>query len=69
VDSEHSPIGLSGTLSMATRGADGPGEVSVTMGGGTEHFIAYSEKPLSKGTPVVVLESRGARTVGVVELS
>jgi hypothetical protein len=54
---------------MATRGADGPGEVSVTMGGGTEHFIAYSEKPLSKGTPVVVLESRGARTVGVVELS
>ena len=35
--------------------------------GGTETFLAWSEKPLPKGTTVLVIESRGARAVDVIE--
>ena len=39
-------IGCIGKLSVATRGANGPGEVVVSVRGGSEAFIAWSPEPL-----------------------
>ena len=52
---------------MATRGLDGPGEVMVRVRGGTEAFLAWSERPLATGTTVLVFNSRGERAVDVME--
>jgi hypothetical protein len=60
-------VGRTGTVTVATRGADGPGEVLVKMRGGTEAYLAWSERPLAKGTSVLVWGSRGSRTVDVME--
>ena len=45
----------------------GPGEVLVRVRGGSETFLAWSEDPLPAGAPVLVIESRGCREVGVIE--
>ena len=37
------------------------------MRGGTEAYLAWSEKPLEKGTSVLVFNARGSRTVDVME--
>lgn len=60
-----SAIGCTGVITVATRGAAGPGEVLVKIRGGTEAFIAWSPEPLPKGTTVLVIEERGTRTVDV----
>ena len=60
-------IGSVGVLSVATRGAAGPGEVHIKIRGGSETFIAWSEKPLPRGATVLVIEWRGARAVDVIE--
>jgi hypothetical protein len=41
--------------------------VLVSVRGGTETFIAWSEEPLAKGTSVLVIDFRGARAVDVME--
>ncbi len=64
---ETSLIGCIGVLSIATRGAAGPGEVLVKIRGGSETYIAWSPRPLPKGATVLVIESRGSRTVDVSE--
>ena len=56
-------IGTVGVLTVATRGDAGPGEVLIKIRGGTEAFLAWSEKPLPRGATVLVIESRGARAV------
>lgn len=60
-----SAIGCFGVITVATRGPAGPGEVLVKIRGGSEVFIAWSPEPLPKGTTVLVIEERGARTVDV----
>ena len=60
-------IGTVGVLTVATRGLAGPGEVLIKIRGGTETFLAWSEKPLPRGATVLVIGSRGARTVDVIE--
>jgi hypothetical protein len=60
-----SAIGCIGVITLATRGTAGPGEVQVKIRGGSEAFIAWSPEPLAKGTTVLVIEERGARTVDV----
>ncbi len=60
-----SAIGCLGVITVATRGPAGPGEVLVKIRGGSEAFIAWSPEPLPKGTTVLVIEERGARTVDV----
>ena len=60
-------IGTVGVLTVATRGVAGPGEVLIKIRGGTEAFLAWSEKPLPRGATVHVIDSRGARTVDVIE--
>lgn len=59
-------IGSVGTLSIATRGSAGPGEVVIKIRGGSETYLAWSDEPLPKGTSVLVVEARGARAVSVV---
>ena len=60
-----SAVGCEGVITVATRGAAGPGEVLVRIRGGSEAFIAWSDEPLPQGTSVLVIESRGKRTVDV----
>jgi membrane protein implicated in regulation of membrane protease activity len=59
------PIGARGVLTLATRGAEGPGEVQVELNGAATTFIAYSQEPLERGTQVVVYDVLGARKVNV----
>jgi membrane protein implicated in regulation of membrane protease activity len=58
-------IGCVGTLLIATRGESGAGEVLLTVRGSKEAFLAWSDEPLPKGTKVLVIDVRGARTVVV----
>jgi len=64
---DEASIGRVGVLTVGTRGNDGPGEVLIKIRGGSETFLAWSEKPLPKGATVLVIESRGARAVDVIE--
>ncbi|CAO5227720.1 conserved hypothetical protein [Frankia sp. AgKG'84/4] len=63
---DPSVVGLVGDLVVATRGEGGPGEVAVRVRGGIETFLAWSETPLPRGASVLVIGSRGPRTVEVV---
>jgi hypothetical protein len=58
-------VGSIGVITIATRGQAGPGEVLVQIRGGSETFIAWSPEPLPRGSTVLVIESRGTRTVDV----
>ena len=60
---------MQGTITIATRGADGPGEVELAVDGGSSTFIAYSEDALERGTSVVVIETRPNRKVDVTPLA
>ena len=64
---EESVIGSIGVLVVGTRGPQGPGEVLVKIRGGSEAYIAWSPAPIPKGATVLVIESRGARSVDVSE--
>lgn len=61
--SDASAIGCVGTLTVATRGNRGAGEVLVTVRGAKETFLAWSPEPLPKGSTVLVTQIRGARAV------
>jgi membrane protein implicated in regulation of membrane protease activity len=58
-------IGSVGTLIVATRGEGGAGEVLVTVRGSRETFLAWSVHPLPKGSKVLIIDVRGARSVVV----
>jgi hypothetical protein len=64
---DESCVGSVGVLTVATRGDAGPGEVLIKIRGGSEAFLAWSETPLPRGATVLVIESRGARAVDVIE--
>lgn len=64
---DESCIGRVGVLTVATRGASGPGEVRIKIRGGSETFLAWSETPLARGANVLVTDSRGERAVDVIE--
>ena len=58
-------VGRTGTVVLRIRGADGPGEVTVAVRGGTETFLAYAPEVIEADTVVLVLSSRGPRAVDV----
>ena len=60
-------MGCLGKVIIPTRGVDGPGEVLIKVRGGSEAFVAWSEEPLARDTPVIVFNSRGERTVDVMQ--
>jgi hypothetical protein len=41
--------------------------VLIKIRGGSEAFLAWSDKPLPKGSTVLVIDSRGERAVDVIE--
>jgi hypothetical protein len=67
VTQDTSLVGSIGVLTVATRGQAGPGEVLVRIRGGTEAYIAWSPTPIRRGATVLVIETRGTRTVDVSE--
>jgi membrane protein implicated in regulation of membrane protease activity len=66
VESDTSAVGCVGVVTVATRGADGSGEVLISIRGGSEAYLAWSDEPLPKGRAVLVVRARGTRTVEVV---
>ena len=58
-----SVVGCVGSLIVATRGFAGAGEVLLNVRGSKEAYLAWSEEPLPRGTEVLVIDIRGARTV------
>lgn len=69
MDQGFSVVGLVGTVTVATRGRAGAGEVVLKVRGGSETYLAWSEQPLPKGTAVLVVEARAARALDVVPWS
>ena len=67
MERDESSVGRVGVLTVATRGSAGPGEVLIKIRGGSEAFLAWSDKPLPRGATVLVIESRGTRAVDVIE--
>ncbi|HTW97791.1 MAG TPA: hypothetical protein VMD59_03385 [Acidimicrobiales bacterium] len=63
---DDSPEGKVGFVTVAIPGAGRAGEVRVAIRGGTEHFIAYAEQPIARGSEVLIIADRGARAVDVV---
>jgi len=58
--------GAVGTMSVASRGREGPGEVSLRLpGGGSQTYIAYSTEPIPMGARVAVFDTRPGRCVDV----
>ena len=55
-----------GHVTTRIRGGDKPGEVTVSVRGGAECFIAYADTPIERATEVLVVASRGHRSVDVV---
>ena len=62
---DESLIGSIGVIIIATRGAKGPGEVLLKIRGGTEAYLAWSAEPIPLGATVLVINSRGSRSVDV----
>ena len=69
VTPDESAVGCTGRVIVATRGAEGPGEVLIKLRGGTEAYLAWSEQPLALGTEVLVYNTRGDRALDVMEFS
>jgi hypothetical protein len=65
VAGDESLIGSIGVLVIATRGAQGPGEVLIKIRGGSEAYIAWSPEPIPRGATVLVINNRGSRSVDV----
>lgn len=55
-------VGCTGNIITATRGTDGPGEVEVLKHG---THVAWSKDPLPRGTQVLIINTKGLRTVYV----
>lgn len=66
---DDSPVGCIGTLLVATRGANGPGEVLLKIRGGRETYLAYSDDPMPCGETVLVVGAAAHRQVTVVAWS
>ncbi|MBK3581298.1 MULTISPECIES: hypothetical protein [unclassified Streptomyces] len=64
---DEAVIGCTGKVIIGTRGSAGPGEILVSVRGGSETFLAWSDDPLPTGATVLVIESRGRREVHVIE--
>jgi hypothetical protein len=67
VSPDDSVVGCLGKVIVATRGTDGPGEALIRVRGGSEAYLAWSEQPLARDTQVIVFNSRGDRTIDVMQ--
>jgi hypothetical protein len=66
-DAEQSLLGSVGRVTVSIP-AEGPGEVLLSVRGGTEAFAAWSDEPIRRHSRVVVVECMSARSVVVAQL-
>jgi hypothetical protein len=66
-DAEQSLLGSVGRVTVSIP-AEGPGEVLLSVRGGTEAFAAWSDEPIRRHSRVVVVEAMSARSVVVALL-
>jgi hypothetical protein len=62
VGAEESLLGKIGRVTVSIP-ADGPGEVLLSVRGGTEAYAAWSDEPIARHNRVVVVERISARSV------
>lgn len=61
-ESSQSPVGAIGRVTVPIP-ADGPGEVLVSVRGGSEAYAAWAGRPIGRNLRVIVVESISARSV------
>jgi hypothetical protein len=66
-DADQSLMGSIGRVTVSIP-ANGPGEVLLSVRGGTEAFAAWSDEPIRRHSRVVVVECMSARSVVVAQL-
>jgi hypothetical protein len=64
--STETVVGKLGRVITRVRGTDRAGEIIVQIRGGTETFLAYADEEIGVGASVLVIDTRGARSVDVV---
>ena len=67
-DGEEDILGKVGRVTVSIP-AEGPGEVLLSVRGGSEAFAAWSDEPISRHRRVVVVECLSARSVFVTPVS
>jgi hypothetical protein len=67
--SAESVVGKVGRVVVRVPGTERAGEITVPIRGGTETFIAYADEEIRVGASVLVLNSRGGRSVDVTWFS
>ncbi|MFD5030919.1 hypothetical protein ACFVWX_27105 [Streptomyces sp. NPDC058220] len=60
--SQNSPVGAIGRVTVPIP-ADGPGEVLVSVRGGSEAYAAWAAHPIGRNLRVIVVDSISARSV------
>jgi hypothetical protein len=65
---EETLLGKIGRVTVSIP-ANGPGEVMLSVRGGTEAFAAWSDEPVPRHSRVVVVECISARSVFVTPFS
>jgi membrane-bound ClpP family serine protease len=68
VGGQESLIGKVGRVTVSIP-PGGPGEVLLSVRGGTEAFAAWSDEPIARHSRVVVVESLSGRSVFVTPFS
>jgi hypothetical protein len=68
VDAEESLLGKVGRVTVSIP-VGGPGEVLLSVRGGTEAFAAWSDEPIARHSRIVVVDTMSARSVFVTPLS
>ncbi|HET9060775.1 MAG TPA: hypothetical protein VFN61_12705 [Acidimicrobiales bacterium] len=64
---DHELVGRVATVTVPIRPGK-PGEVVLSVRGGTEAFAAWADEAITKGQKVVVVDQTGARSVQVTTL-
>jgi hypothetical protein len=67
VDAEESLLGKVGRVTVSIP-VDGPGEVLLSVRGGTEAYAAWSDEPIARHRRIVVVDTMSARSVFVTPL-
>jgi membrane protein implicated in regulation of membrane protease activity len=63
--SDDAVVGRTGTVVVPIRGAHGDADLTGPVRGGTETFLAYALQEIAEDAIVLVIASRGARSVDV----
>jgi hypothetical protein len=63
--STETAVGKVGRVIARIPGTERAGEIVVPIRGGTEAFLAYADEEIRSGASVLVIASRGGRSVDV----